>query len=157
MSLATELHAARQQRLARLGAIPPKPSLAPILQLRKPPKPVAFDAGWDGMWFWDLVHGHSKEPRTILVRDIQEAVCKHFGMTLLDLLSSRRTADVAYPRHIAFYICREMTKHGFAELGRRFGGRDHTTVIHGDQRIRGMYGFDMRVTCDVNAVRKLLA
>jgi hypothetical protein len=157
MSIVEELHAAHKARLQRLSPAPVKPAWQPIVVSRNAPKPQAHDAGWENMWFHDLVTGHSKEPRTVLVREIQEAVCKHYDVSIVDMLSGRRTASITFPRQIAMYLCRVMTKHGFAEIGRRFGGRDHTTVIHGSQKIAGLYGFDVRVTCDVNSLKKVLA
>lgn len=156
MSFAAELHAARKARLSRLRADPPKPSMAPILQLRRPPKPFAFNEGWDGMWFWDLVTNHSKEPRQYRIREIQNATCEYFKVSIDDMLSGRRTVGISYPRQIAMYLCRKLTPHSFAEIGRRFCGRDHTTVIHASQKIEGLYGFDPKTSCDVNSIKKVL-
>ena len=154
MSLVESHAAARKARLIRLGAPQPKPIVRakPI-----PVQPQEIDAGWEGMWFHDLVFGHSKEPRVVRVREIQEAVCKHYSVSILDVLSGRRTHEVAFPRQVGMYLCRHLTPHSYAEIGRRFGGRDHTTVIHASQKIGGLVGFDMKVTCDVNTLRKVLA
>jgi len=158
MSIVEDLRAARhvdrKARLIRLGAPQPKP-FVPAKPI--PVKPQQIDAGWEGMWFHDLVFGHSKEPRVIRIRDIQEAVCKYYDVSIVDMLSGRRTIEISFPRQVAMYLCRTMTRHGFAEIGRRFGGRDHTTVIHGTQKIAGLYGYDMRITYDVNSIKKVLA
>ena len=154
MSLVENYAAARKARLIRLGAPQPKPF---VHAKPKPIQPQPNDAGWEGMWFHDLVFGHSKEPRIIRIRDIQEAACKHYNVNILDVLSGRRTTKVSFPRQVAMYLCRTMTTHSYAEIGRRFGGRDHTTVIHASQKIEGLYGFDMKITCDVNALKKVLA
>ena len=69
------------------------------------------------------------------IREIQKAVCKHFNVLMTDLLSPRRTADVVKPRQIAFYLCKVLTPHSLPQLGRRFGGRDHTTVLHAVRKI----------------------
>lgn len=153
MSLLEQINAEHKARLSRLNALPPKP--VPIVRIKI--KPVEHDAGWDHMWFWDLVTGHSKEPRQVRIREIQQAVCKHYDISILDVLSGRRSRAISFPRQVAMYLCRHMTAHSFAEIGRRFGGRDHTTVIHASQKIEGFYGFDMRVTCDVNVIKKALA
>ena len=78
-------------------------------------------------------------------------------MSILDLLSGRRTTNISFPRQTAMYLCRKLTPHSFAEIGRRFGGRDHTTVIHASQKIEGLYGFDTKTTCDVNTLKRVLA
>lgn len=156
MSLVEQLHAAHKERLTRLRADQPRPSLAPIIQLRQAPKPFAHDKGWEDMWFWDLITNHSKEPRQYRIREIQDAACQYFDVSIDDMLSGRRTTAISYPRQVAMYLCRKLTPHGFAEIGRRFGGRDHTTVIHAVQKITGLYGFEPKTSCDVNSVRKLL-
>jgi hypothetical protein len=154
MTLVESYAAARKARLIRLGMPQPKPF---VPWKPTPIKPQPSDAGWECMWFHDLVTGHSKEPKAILIRDIQEAVCRHFDISIVDMLSSRRSFKIVYPRQIAFFLCRELTSHGFAEIGRRFGGKDHTTVIHGTQKIGGLYGYDVKVTCEVNTIKKVLA
>lgn len=64
------------------------------------------------------------------IREIQKAVCKHYEVLMTDLLSSRRTAKIVRPRQVAFYLCKVLTPHSLPQLGRRFGGRDHTTALH---------------------------
>lgn len=154
MSLVENYAAARKERLIRLGVPQPKPF---VHAKPAPVKPQAIDAGWEGMWFHDLITGHSKEPKAVKVRDIQEAICKHFKVNIVELLSGRRTRDISVPRQVAMYLCREMTLHSYAEIGRRFGGRDHTTVIHAAQKIEGLYGYDVKTTVDINTLRKVLA
>jgi chromosomal replication initiator protein len=69
-------------------------------------------------------------PRRRTVRDIQDAVCAAFGVSLEDLVSSRRTAQVAHARQVAMYLARELTNGTFPSIGREFGNRNHTTVLH---------------------------
>jgi hypothetical protein len=64
------------------------------------------------------------------IREIQTAVCKHYGVKLSEMLSKRRTADIVRPRQIAMFLCKKLTPHSLPQLGRRFGSRDHTTVLH---------------------------
>lgn len=64
------------------------------------------------------------------IEQIQRAVCERFKVARNDLLSSRRTANVVHPRQIAMYLAKTMTLKSLPEIGRRFGGRDHTTVLH---------------------------
>jgi hypothetical protein len=69
------------------------------------------------------------------IRDIQNAVCKHYDVTLIDMLSRRRTADIVKPRQLAMYLCKKLTLHSLPQIGRRFGGKDHTTVLHSVQKM----------------------
>ncbi len=71
-------------------------------------------------------------PRTIA--DIQEAICAHFGLSAEELLSAGRTSRLAWPRQLAMYLARELTGASLPAIGREFGGRDHTTVLHACRR-----------------------
>jgi chromosomal replication initiator protein len=73
-----------------------------------------------------------REPKT--VNEIQAAACRHFGLTTEELLSSARTARIAWPRQVAMYLARELTGESLPSIGRHFGGRDHTTVLHAWRR-----------------------
>lgn len=80
---------------------------------------------------WDFVI----TPKTALVKKIQRLICLSFNVELDDLISEQRTRNVVLPRQIAMYLCRKLTQHSFPEIGRRFGGRDHTTVLHSVSKI----------------------
>jgi chromosomal replication initiator protein len=71
---------------------------------------------------------------SVQVRDIQVAVCKEFGIALVDLLSHRRTKNVMIPRHVAVYLCRKLTQMSLPYIGRRFSGRDHGTLLSSVRR-----------------------
>jgi chromosomal replication initiator protein len=68
------------------------------------------------------------------ITEIQEATCRHFGLSSDELLSSARTARIAWPRQVAMYLARELTDASLPAIGREFGGRDHTTVLHACRR-----------------------
>jgi chromosomal replication initiator protein len=68
------------------------------------------------------------------IGEIQAAACEHFGLSPGELLSSGRTARLAWPRQVAMYLAREMTGESLPAIGRQFGGRDHTTVLHAWRR-----------------------
>jgi chromosomal replication initiator protein len=74
------------------------------------------------------------ERRPCSVAEIQELACRHFGLTSEELLSSSRTARIAWPRQVAMYLARELTEESLPVIGRNFGGRDHTTVLHAWRR-----------------------
>ena len=69
--------------------------------------------------------------QTISVAAIQTAVCNHFAVRRIDLLSRRRSRRIARPRQAAMWLCRHLTACSFPEIGRSLGNRDHTTVMHG--------------------------
>ncbi len=72
--------------------------------------------------------------RTRAVSDIQAAACEHFGLSSKELISSSRTPRIAWPRQVAMYLARELTGESLPAIGRHFGGRDHTTVLHACRR-----------------------
>ena len=73
-------------------------------------------------------------PRVRSIHEIQQATCAHFGITSEELLSTGRSARVAWPRQLAMYLARELTGASLPAIGREFGGRDHTTVLHACRR-----------------------
>lgn len=78
---------------------------------------------------------HPAPPPASRIEQIQRAVVKRYGITRMELLSSRRTNQVVRPRQIAMYLCKMMTPRSLPEIGRRFGGKDHTTVLHAVRKI----------------------
>jgi len=109
---------------------PPTPTPAPILNLPPIPDHLLREAE-------DILSVLSERncfgPRIIL---IQQAVLRHFpGVTVNDLISVRRDSAVIEPRQIAMYLCKVLTTRSTIEIGKRFGGRDHTTVIHACRKI----------------------
>ena len=73
-------------------------------------------------------------PRRRTLREIQEEVCAAFGVSLEQLISSSRATAVAWPRQVAMYLARELTDATLPTIGREFGGRSHTTVLHAHRR-----------------------
>ena len=84
-----------------------------------------------------------REPKRVKIEDIQKLVATHFNVSRADILSSRRTANVVRPRQIAMYLAKTMTLRSLPEIGRRFGGRDHTTVLHAVRKIEEMASNDI--------------
>ena len=81
----------------------------------------------------DGLYPHTS-PQTRTLTEIQAAACQHFNISPEELLSSSRTARVAWPRQVAMYLARELTDESLPAIGRHFGRRDHTTVIHAVRR-----------------------
>ena len=86
----------------------------------------------------DLVQGI--EPRRIKIEDILRIISRHFGVSKGDLLSQRRHRSVVWPRQIGMYLAKQLTARSLPEIGRRFGNRDHTTVLHAIRKIEGEIG-----------------
>ncbi len=102
----------------------------------------------------DLVR--SDEPRKVLIEDIQRMVSNHFNIPKSDLVSQRRTRAIVRPRQIAMYLCKTMTPRSLPEIGKRFGGRDHTTVIHAVQKVEQLMQEDRNFGEDVELLQRLL-
>jgi chromosomal replication initiator protein len=94
--------------------------------------------------------------RRITVDDIQKAASEHFGLRQADMLSERRTKAVARPRQAAMWLAKQLTSRSLPDIGRRFGGRDHTTVLHAVRRIDQLRAEDPQLERDLEAlIRKL--
>jgi chromosomal replication initiation ATPase DnaA len=68
--------------------------------------------------------------------EIQRAVCRHFKVDLTEVLSCRRYMGIVMPRQIAMALCKKLTSKSFPDIGRRFGGKDHTTVLHSWRKLQ---------------------
>jgi chromosomal replication initiator protein len=100
------------------------------------------------------------EPAVVSIERIQELVCDRFGVTLIELKSERRSQSIVYPRQVAMYLSRELTDSSLPKIGKHFGGRDHTTVIHATSKIarmikedRSVYNLVQELTARVKQVR----
>lgn len=94
--------------------------------------------------------------RRITVDEIQKTVAEHFSLKQADLLSERRTRSVARPRQIAMWLCKQHTTRSYPDIGRRFGGRDHTTVLHGVRKIEELIAQDEQIGRDVETLTRKL-
>ena len=90
----------------------------------------------------------------ISVEQIQETVVDRFGMSMQELTGDRRSQSIVYPRQVAMYLCRELTDSSLPKIGKKFGGRDHTTVIHATSKIAKLIKEDRNV---YNLVQELTA
>jgi chromosomal replication initiator protein len=100
------------------------------------------------------------ESRQISIEGIQELVCERFGVTHDELTGDRRSQNIVYPRQVAMYLARELTDSSLPKIGKEFGGRDHTTVIHATSKIarliredRSVYNLVQELTARVRQVR----
>lgn len=102
----------------------------------------------------DLVR--SKEPRRVKIDDILRVVAKHYGVQRGDLLSSRRNQSIVRPRQIGMYLAKSLTSRSLPEIGRRFGGRDHTTVLHAIRKIDSLKQQDAVLREEIDVLARSL-
>jgi len=102
----------------------------------------------------DLVR--NREPKRVKIEDIQKLVASRYNVSRSDILSERRTAAVVRPRQIAMYLSKVLTLRSLPEIGRRFGGRDHTTVLHAVRKIEKALGEDHALSDEVELLKRML-
>lgn len=103
-------------------------------------------------WFTVLDDGVPLERERLSLEKIRQVVARHYGATDVDLLSARRTANIVLPRQIAMYLAKRVTLRSLPEIGRRFGGRDHTTVLHAVRKIGELIRNDASFAAKVEAI-----
>ena len=94
--------------------------------------------------------------RKVTVEEIQRKVSEHYNIRLSDMIGPKRLRTYARPRQIAMYLAKQMTSRSLPEIGRRFGGRDHTTVMHGVKRIEELKAKDSQIADDLELLRRAL-
>jgi chromosomal replication initiator protein len=94
--------------------------------------------------------------RKITVEEIQRKVSEHYNIRLSDMIGPKRVRTYARPRQVAMYLAKTMTSRSLPEIGRRFGGRDHTTVMHGVKRIEELKSKDAHMAEDLELLRRAL-
>jgi Bacterial dnaA protein helix-turn-helix len=168
--LQIELDDARKARLARFNAavfraqhpipIPLKPE-RDVLQVSSPSQaPQEALTPLLLLLFIFLVKAqlfHTDRKRSFArIEAIQRVVADYYGLSFIDLLSHRRTTKLVRPRQIAMYLTKKLTLKSLPEIGRRFRGRDHTTVLHGIKRITELIEHDADLAHDVDELEALL-
>ncbi|KOF19984.1 chromosomal replication initiation protein [Ensifer adhaerens] len=107
----------------------------------------------------DELLGHlvnAGEPRRVRIEDIQRVVAKHYNVSRQELVSNRRTRVIVKPRQIAMYLSKTLTPRSFPEIGRRFGGRDHTTVLHAVRKIEELISGDTKLSHEIELLKRLI-
>jgi chromosomal replication initiator protein len=105
----------------------------------------------------DLLHDLLRaNERRVTIDEIQRRVAEHFNMKMAEMTSSRRARAVARPRQVAMYLAKQLTSRSLPEIGRKFGGRDHTTVIHAVKKIEELIESDSALAEDVELLRRML-
>ncbi|MEM8752587.1 MAG: helix-turn-helix domain-containing protein, partial [Pseudomonadota bacterium] len=101
----------------------------------------------------DLLRASDKK---VTIEEIMRKVADHYNLRLSDMTSARRARAVARPRQIAMYLAKTLTSKSLPDIGRRFGGRDHTTVMHAVKRVESLSDTDNQVAEDVELLRRML-
>ena len=96
------------------------------------------------------------EAKRVRIEDIQRIVAKHYNVSRQELVSNRRTRVIVKPRQIAMYLAKMLTPRSFPEIGRRFGGRDHTTVLHAVRKIEELISGDTKLGHEVELLKRLI-
>jgi chromosomal replication initiator protein len=94
--------------------------------------------------------------RRVTIDEIQKRVAEHYNIRLADMHSARRARAVARPRQVAMYLCKQLTPRSLPEIGRKFGGRDHTTVMHAVRKIDELRAADRAINEDIELLRRML-
>ena len=102
----------------------------------------------------DLLRASSRQ---ISINEIQKQVAAHYDVRVAEMFSARRARNIARPRQVAMYLAKTLTSLSYPEIGRRFGGRDHTTVMHAVRSIEGLINTDDSINEDVQLLRSLLS
>src|SRR5262249_30519500 len=101
----------------------------------------------------DLLRSHE---RRVTIDEIQRRVAEHFNIRLGEMTSDRRARAIARPRQVAMYLAKQLTTRSLPEIGRKFGGRDHTTVMHAVRKIEELKLSDRALAEDVELLRRML-
>jgi chromosomal replication initiator protein len=101
----------------------------------------------------DVLKAHD---RRVTIEEIQKRVSEHFNIRLSDMASPRRARAVARPRQVAMYLAKQLTSRSLPEIGRKFGNRDHTTVMHAVSRVCELIARDAGFADDVELLRRML-
>ena len=101
----------------------------------------------------DVLRAHD---RRVTIEEIQKKVSEHFNIKLSEMFSPRRARSVARPRQIAMYLCKQLTSRSLPEIGRKFGNRDHTTVMHAVRKVDELMSIDTSISDDVEMLRRTL-
>jgi chromosomal replication initiator protein len=114
-------------------------------------RPVTLDGAPEVLS--DILRSHDKR---LSIDDIQRKVAEHYNIKLAEMSSARRSRAVARPRQVAMYLAKQLTSRSLPEIGRRFGNRDHTTVLHAVNKITELMAEDPSFAEDVTLLRKML-
>lgn len=102
----------------------------------------------------DILKSSDKQ---VTIDEIQRTVSEHYNIRISELIGPKRSRVFARPRQVAMYLAKEMTQRSLPEIGRKFGKRDHTTIMHGIRRIEELRQSDRQIAEDLDMLRRTLA
>ncbi len=114
-------------------------------------RPVALESTQEVLH--DLLRAND---RRVTIEEIQKRVAEHFNVRVADMHSARRARAVARPRQVAMYLAKQLTSRSLPEIGRKFGGRDHTTVMHAVRKVEELKATDPAFAEDIELLRRML-
>jgi chromosomal replication initiator protein len=114
-------------------------------------KPISIDMAQEVLK--DLLRAND---RRVTIEEIQKAVVEHYSIRMADMTSARRSRAIARPRQMAMYLAKQLTPRSLPEIGKRFGGRDHTTVMHAVRQIERLTAEDRTIAEDLEALKRKL-
>jgi chromosomal replication initiator protein len=114
-------------------------------------KPISIDMSQEVLK--DLLRAND---RRVTIEEIQKAVVEHYSIRMADMTSARRSRAVARPRQVAMYLAKQLTPRSLPEIGKKFGGRDHTTVMHAVRQIERLSTEDRGIAEDVESLKRKL-
>ena len=114
-------------------------------------RPITLDYAQEVLQ--DLLRANN---RKISIDEIQRKVCDNYGLRMSDMQSARRARTIARPRQVAMYLAKQMTARSLPEIGRKFGGRDHTTVMHAIRKIEELMNQDSMFNDEVSLIRRAI-
>lgn len=133
-------HEKHKERLARLGyaATVAAPKRTRVEKVEPVWRGVDPEPYYPQMWFWGLLSPRGAVGEYIPpIKKIKRAVSVYYGISILEIDSSRRAASIVLPRQVIMYLAKKLTPFSYPQIGRQLGGRDHSTVISGVRRIEG--------------------
>lgn len=140
---------ARERLWNPIGAIPEQEFILPEPEPVEPePEPQ-----WVSILKRDAVRATLRS-RHVFIGDCIKAVCTYYKISKLELISQRRHRSVVRPRQIAMYLSRKLTPHSLPEIGKRFGGRDHTTVLWAIRQITRFMEIDDQLCMDIEIIEQ---
>ena len=136
----------QQRARAGGGDEPDRPSGEPGRR-----RPISIDMAQEVLK--DLLRAND---RRVTIEEIQKAVVEHYSIRMADMTSARRSRAVARPRQMAMYLAKQLTPRSLPEIGKKFGGRDHTTVMHAVRQIEKLTAEDRAIADDLDSLRRKL-
>ena len=153
--LAAEARRARERKIAAQAhpeqAALSTPHAGPASRAQDPKRPRGKH------WFWIVNEIDPPPAFRLSIDEIQEAVERHCKVPHIELISARRTASLVRPRQIAMFLSRHLTPNSLPVICRKFGGRDHTTVLHAVRKIEWLRTRDDALAGDLQAIGRALA